>query len=415
MKNAVIAISIVCMSISPLNNTKASLTGEGQSMADYTVLQDGLQIIEERVTSSLIKYRQQLEQLRNEFSTADMPDVKFFLFGMGNRTKLLYKSGKLINSITGKVVHEWQVKNETIIPNDYRVSIETLSDVTVSIFENEKGVFINERGKETLIAGTKTPLVLPAFEKYRYSEVLKELHHEILINIIDSKPVPNYFVYKNPWRRDGAMMAMCLKETGNLGLIRNWALSLNDPYDRNNAGETEADNLGQTLYILSFFTDKNHPLVAKILEETKKYEVQDGRGKYIKGRSDFHDAPVYQTKWLKYGLKALNLPDDYIIPQVQDDYSVLFWWDYKDSYMPGTIDTYNIDKYPYLGWACDNFHGKKTSPVSNRDYPLTWEIEASQADYKGMAIIDEKYFIAKNSSPHTWHASEVFLYLLKIK
>ena len=93
-------------------------------------------------------------------------------------------------------------------------------------------------------------------------------------------------------------------------------MSLTDPYDRNNGGETEADNLGQTLYILSFFTDRNNPLVAKILEEAKKYEVSDGKDKYIKGRSDFHDAPVYQTKWLKYGLKALNLPDDYTIPQV---------------------------------------------------------------------------------------------------
>jgi hypothetical protein len=415
MKNPVILILILCMSISSFKKTKASLSGAGQTMADNTVLQDSLQVIEENVTSSLLKYRQQLELLRNEFSGADMPGVKFFLFGMGNRTKLLYKSGKLINSITGKVVHEWQVKSETIIPNDYQVNIETLSAVKVIIFENEKGVFINDKGKETLIAGTETPLLLPAFEEYKYSEVLKELHHEILINIVDSKPLPNYFVYKNPWRRDGAMMAMCLKETGNLGLIRNWALSLNDPYDRNNAGETEADNLGQTLYILSFFTDKNNTLVAKILEETQKYEVSDGRGKYIKGHTDFHEAPVYQTKWLKYGLKALNLPDDYTIPMVQDDYSVLFWWDYKDSYMPGTIDTYNIDKYPYLGWACDNFHGKKTSPVSNRDYPLTWEIDASQADYNGMAIVDEIYVTARNSSPHTWHASEVFLYLLKIK
>jgi hypothetical protein len=371
------------------------------------------QIPEENITSSLLKYRNQLDQLRNEFSVADMPDVKFFLFGMGNRTKLLYKNGKLINSFSGEVVYDCQVKNETIIPNDYRVNIETLSNDSVIIFENEKGVFISKGGKESLIAGTQSPLILPAFEKYKYSEVLKELHHEILINIVDSKPLPNYFVYKNPWRRDGAMMAMCLKETGNLGLIQEWALSLTDPYDHNNGGESEADNLGQTLYILSFFTDRNNPLVAKILEEAKKYEVSDGKDKYIKGRSDFHDAPVYQTKWLKYGLKALKLPDEYTIPQVQDDYSVLFWWDYQGSYMPGTRDTYNTDKYPYLGWACDNFHGKKTSPVSNRDYPLTWEIEASQADYKGMAMIDEKYVAAKNSSPHTWHASEVFLYLLR--
>ena len=71
------------------------------------------------------------------------------------------------------------------------------------------------------------------------------------------------------------MMAMCLEVTGNINLIKEWALSLSDPYDRNNGGETEADNLGQTLFILSFFTDRNHPLVAKILKESRKYEVTD--------------------------------------------------------------------------------------------------------------------------------------------
>lgn len=160
-------------------------------LAGYTVLIDSLQIIEEKATVSLAKYRQQLDQLRKEFRAVDMPDVKFFLFGMGNRTKLLYKNGQLINSITGKVVAKWQVKNETIIPNDYRVNIETISDVTVSIFENEQGVFIKERGKETIIAGTETAVILPSFEQYKYSEVLKVLHNEILVNIVDSKPLPN--------------------------------------------------------------------------------------------------------------------------------------------------------------------------------------------------------------------------------
>ena len=256
-------------------------------------------------------------------------------------------------------------------------------------------------------------LILPDFKQYKYPSILKVLHQEILLNIIDGKPVPNFFTYKTPWRRDGAMMAMCLEITGNISLIKEWALSLSDPYDRNNGGETEADNLGQTLYILSFFTDKNYPLVAKILAETNRVEITTLEGKYLRGLTDGHEVPAYQTKWLKFGLKALNLPDDYTIPQVEDDYSALFWWDYRDSYKPGTKDADEKDKYPYLGWACDNFHGIKTSPISNRDYPLTWEIEASQADYKGMAMIDEKYVAAKNSSPHTWHASEVFLYLLK--
>ena len=174
------------------------LADAGQTMADYKVLLDSFQLIEEKETTSLIKYRQQLNELRREFRSADMPDVKFFLFGMGNRTKLIYKAGKLINSFTGKVAYEWQIKNETIIPNDYRVNIETLTDVSVSIFENEKGVFISERGKEIPIPGTETPVSLPSFEKYRYNEILKVLHHEILINIVDSKPLPNYFVYKKP-------------------------------------------------------------------------------------------------------------------------------------------------------------------------------------------------------------------------
>ncbi len=116
----------------------------------------------------------------------------------------------------------------------------------------------------------KTPLsrsIYRTFKAYKYSEVLKVLHHEILINILDSKPLPNYLVYSNPWRRDAAMMAMCLDSTGNLQLIENWVMSIDDPYDRNNAGETEADNLGQTLYLVSLFSDTTHPVVQKILKE----------------------------------------------------------------------------------------------------------------------------------------------------
>jgi hypothetical protein len=365
---------------------------------------------------SLQKYRKSLKAFRLEFGgTRIMPEVNFFLFGMGNRTKLIYKDGILKNAVSGEILRKWNVAREIIVPPDYSVWL-TLSDGSlVAIHEDENAVWIAEDKRKIAVFGTESGLLLPDFKEFKYPQILKVLHQEILINIIESNPVPNFFVYKNPWRRDAAMMAMCLKATGNISLIKEWALSLSDPYDRNNAGETEADNLGQTLFILSFFTDSNYPLVSKILEEVKKYEVQDKGGKYIKGRSDFHEVPVYQTKWLKFGLKALNLPDDYTIPLVEDDYSALVWWDYKDYYKQGTKDANNKDKYPYLGWACDNFHGKKSSPISNRDYPLTWEIEASQADYKGMAMVDEKYVNAKNSSPHTWHASEVFLYLLKIK
>lgn len=214
-------------------------------------------------------------------------------------------------------------------------------DVSITIMEDKEGVFITEGSKRELVEGTSSNIVVPSFEGHKYSEILKVLNHEILINIVDSKPAPNFFVYDKPWRRDAAMMAMCLEETGNVDLTKDWVLHLTEVYDRNNSGNTEPDNLGQTLYLLSLFTDKTHPLVKQILEEAKKFEVRDENGLYIKGLSDFHETPVYQTKWMKYGLKSLGLDDPYSIPLVLDNYSSLFWWEYKDSYLPGTTDAFD--------------------------------------------------------------------------
>lgn len=364
----------------------------------------------------LSAYREELKLLADEFGgTKDMPDVDFFLLGMGNREKLIYKNGVLRNLITGDTIREWEVTECKIIPSIYTVLLSLKGGSGVAIYENEDGVWLEENGKKVLIEGTSSHVFLPDFKEYKYGRVLKVLNQEILINILDGRPLPNFLVYKNPWRRDGAMMAMCLKNTGNIDLIKDWVNSLTDPYDRNNAGETEADNLGQTLYLLSLFSGKSSPLAGEIMNEAKRFEVNSPEGIYIKGRSDFHETPVYQTKWLKFGLKSLGLPDKYIIPAVNDNYSALFWWDYTDYYTPGTHDAEDRNNYPYLGWACDHFHKTKKSPISNRLYPLTWEINASQAVYSGMIPIDTVYTSGKIASPHTWHASEIFLYLLELK
>lgn len=42
-------------------------------------------------SAMLEKYAQQLSKFDQEFRMKDIPDVEFFLFGMGNRTKILYK------------------------------------------------------------------------------------------------------------------------------------------------------------------------------------------------------------------------------------------------------------------------------------------------------------------------------------
>jgi hypothetical protein len=379
-----------------------SITAQKNHIQPHTLLQN---------------YRTELNSFRNEYGgSIEMPDVKFFLFGMGNRTKYIYSSGVLKNSQTNVIVKKWDVRQEIIVPSEYAVYLIVNDNQNVMIKEDEKGIRIDSDGKTQTMEGTKEPVILPRFDDYKYPQVMRVLLQEILVNIVDGKPVPNYFVYTKPWYRDASMMAMCLKQTGNINLIKSWILDLVEPYDRNNAGEKEADNLGQALYLISLVSDKNHPLVKEVLNEALHYEQTNSSGTYIKGRSDFHEVPAYQTKWLKYGIKCLGLDDKYTIPlNVDDNYSSLFWWDYKSSYKNGTIDSWDEQKnpdYPYLGWAADHFHGLKRNFISNRDYPVTWERKASQANYSGMTVIDTVYTRLQLCVPHTWHASEVFLYLL---
>jgi hypothetical protein len=44
---------------------------------------------------------------------------------------------------------------------------------------------------------------------------------------------------------------------------------------------------------------------------------------------------------------------------------------------------------------------------------LTWEAFASDAHYPGMKRVDEQLVTDKTSIPHTWHAAEMFLLLVK--
>ncbi|WP_373497170.1 hypothetical protein [Aquiflexum sp.] len=364
---------------------------------------------------SLEKYRSQLTKIRAEFGEYELPKATFFLFGMGNREKLLYRDGSLISVHDQKILYRWDVIEEIIIPNDYSVFLTMHDGKRIAIFENEQGVFLEFDGKkETINEGTH--IVLDSFEGHPYSEVLKVLNHENLINIDNGLPLPNFFVYRKPWRRDAAMMAMCLEIAGNLDLIKDWVLELDEIYDFNNrskAGpEYEVDNLGQTLYLISLFTDASHPLVPKILEEAKRWERTHEGKLYLHGRTDFSEMPVYQTKWMKYGLRALGLPDPYDIPNIDCQYSSLFWMDYKDFHKP--VEGWRNDSYPYIGWARDHFYGLKQSPITAVDYPLTWEIGASQANYEGIRIVNDNYTNASCAAPHTWHTSEIFLYLINL-
>jgi len=348
---------------------------------------------------------------RSQTKTAEklmqLPKVNFYLFGMGNRDKFLYLDGKLINALTGKVIRQWEVNKEQILPSKYTVRLNTSDGKKIIIKENEKAVWIKEGAKRLRL--TEGEINLHKFEGHPQAKILGILLHEILINIVDTKPVPNFMVYSKPWYRDAAMVAMCLEKTDNLHLIKPWILKLDEIFDRNNAGNREADNLGQVLYLISLVSDSSHPLVQKILDTIPEFKED----KHITGSTDFSKHPVYQTKWLKYGLRALGLEDPYEIPKVFDSYSVLFWMDYKTEHVKGKGFSQNgIKNYPYLGWAEAHFHGWPVPMPIEEQYPMTWEAHASQANYPGMKIVSKEYTDRRICAPHSWHAAEMFLYLL---
>lgn len=337
-----------------------------------------------------------------------LPECSFYLFGMGERRKFLYKAGTLTCALTGETIRKWDVASESICPAEYSVKLEMPDGKSTTIREDEKGVWVEEDGSRICLA--ESYVKLPRFERYRHASLLAILHHEILVNIVDGKPVPNLFVYSKPWYRDAAMMCMCLERTDNLHLVEEWICGLREPFDRNNAGNCEPDNLGQGLYMLSLVSDASHPLVETILRTIPQFRKEN----FIVGITDGQEHPVYQTKWLKFGLRSLGLDDPYEIPEVFDSYSALFWMDYPQAYVKGPHFTEESkDLYPYLGWAEAHFHHwMPTITFSEHRYPLTWEAHGSQADYNRMAPISQEYVKRRICAPHAWHAAEMFLYFL---
>lgn len=336
---------------------------------------------------------------------------KFYLFGMGNRKKYVYKNGELISVSSMQVEYRWNVVEEEIVPEMYTVNLKT-DKGAVTIEETENGVFICKDGNRICIA--EGVINLPDFSEYKYSKALRILHHEICINIVDGKPVPNLFVYANPWYRDAAMMVLSLEKTDNTHLIKEWAKNLTDYYDRNNAGNEESDNLGQVLYVLAKTGNENHPLISKIIEEAKRISV-DGA---LTGTSDFAPHPVYQTKWMKMGLEALGQDSSWLkIPDVDETYSALFWMDGHEE--EGDSEPYDED-YPYLSWA--RLHAKRAKltgiyldSAEEPSYPISSETNASQADYENQRKLFPELAKKRCGAPHSWHAAEMFLYLIEFK
>ena len=93
---------------------------------------------------SLAGYRAELQACRQEHGGArELPGVNFFLFGMGKRTKLLYRDGILFDAKSGSELHRWKVRRESIVPPDYTVWLETEEEGSVVLREDAEATLDN--------------------------------------------------------------------------------------------------------------------------------------------------------------------------------------------------------------------------------------------------------------------------------
>ena len=144
---------------------------------------------------SLAAYRAELTACRAAHGGSyEVPEVKFFLFGMGARAKSFYRDGALFDGRDGRELRRWQVKREVIVPPDYAVHLETEAGGSVVLREDAAAVWLEENGQRTALAGTKSAVKLPNFAGKRFPSVLRVLHQELLVNITEAGPVPNFFV-----------------------------------------------------------------------------------------------------------------------------------------------------------------------------------------------------------------------------
>ena len=364
--------------------------------------------IYEEYRESYDEYTTQIKELQKNYNIKVAYENKskdFYLFGMGNRTKIIYVDGILYDLKTNKKIKSYTIDKEMIVPNEYTVVLKTKDNTIVKIYENESGIYIQEGKKTQTIEGTSTEIKLPEFEEQKYSEILKVLHHELLYNIDESIIKPNMMVYNSGWYRDGMMGAMVLEHTNNINLIKEWVDSIESVYDLQN-GVEEADNLGELLYLISI-TGSQNDIKKEIINEINRNKEKNNN--YIVGYTDGQVLDYYPTVVAKYAIKKSGLDITLETPKF-DNYSSLTWF-YETENTPDI--SYDSIYYPYLGWAGYHTNKQSTLYIADNFYPLSYEKEAAYANYDLLPNDIAYYKKIKLSPTHVWDAAEKFLFLIE--
>ena len=408
-----------------------------------------------QMTNELAEYLYELDvPLRaqtyfiQKYEISHKKNSDFFSFGMGDRKKLIYKKGKLIDLQTKQTVRSFDFTHEMIIPNMYTVLLLDQAGKITRIYEDETGVHIEKgrmariwedwnnynqweddrlNNRETklvenitteTISTSKNKINLPNFEESKVGRILKVLHQEILVNINQGKPRTTLMAKTNEsgLYREGMMAAMVLEETKNTWLFENWMKQIGSIYDcrnkleKNEAKCTEsADNPGQLLYLLGAITNSRQDLTNKIKAEVRQKAVD---GEFV-GEVDGEKMGYYPTTLLINGARKnkIDLGYDFNLGKA-DKYLGLTWWlnDYKEAKHGNIVDP----MHPAKEWASvhqePGHYGLTT--ILDEAYPLTFDGELTEAEAEEQKLINEHYSHEKGPRLSSiWHASEMFLML----
>lgn len=372
----------------------------------------------------------------------------FLSFGMGDRRKMIYRKGKLIDLHTKQVIRTFDFSHEMIIPNMYTVLLLDEAGNITRIYEDETGVHI-EKGRKAkvwedwnnfnqweddrlnnretklvenltneTITTSKKKIHLPDFNESPVGRVLKVLHQEILININHGKPTSTLLAKTNEsgLYREGMMAAMVLEKTGNTWLFEEWMKQINSIYDcRNKLEKNEtkcvesADNPGQLLYLIGAVANHRQDLVNKIKAEVKQKTV-DGE---FTGLVDGSEMGYYPTALLINGARKNKIDLGYDLHlDKADKYLGLTWWlnGYKVAKHGNIVDPV----HPAKEWASvhqePGHYGLTT--ILDESYPLTFDGELTEEEADEQKLINDHYSHVKGPKLSSiWHASEMFLML----
>jgi len=357
-------------------------------------------------------YDNQLKEMKNRFQirpfVATKDEIGIFYFGMVDRRKMVYKDGKLFDLKTNELIKEVNYKKELIVPNEYTVILEDDNKNIYKFVENEKGVFFYENNKEEVISQGNKNINLPEFENNEFSEILKVLHQEILFNIDGDTPRPNLICYEDTeWYRDTMLGAMVLEKTDNINLLEEWVRHIDKIYDNSRSSDiNEVDNLGELLYIIGAVGIEREDLISQIKDEINKIKNSDDT---ISGMVDGWVQKYYPTVLALYGAKKNNIDIDLKVPEYDDGYANLTWYNKNNVKINNTNES---DLYPYLDWAAYHYQNYGALYILDEIYPLTYEASSTTA---GKECNFSKFYCERQVClSHMWHASEMFLYLEEI-